>query len=74
MKAKAAFYLLILCRQLLSLERYSRKIGVEIKVHCRTEGVLQYTVKKIRKIYKELAAKIKMWVRRGSWGAARLIQ
>jgi hypothetical protein len=31
MKAKAAFYFLILCRQLLSLERYRRKKGVEVK-------------------------------------------
>jgi hypothetical protein len=36
MKAKAAFYFLILCRQLLSLERYHQKKGVEVKVHCRT--------------------------------------
>ncbi len=28
MEAKAAFYILILCRQLLSLERYRRKKGV----------------------------------------------
>jgi hypothetical protein len=35
MKAKAAFYFLILCQQLLSLERYRRKKGVEVKVHCR---------------------------------------
>jgi hypothetical protein len=34
MKAKAAFYFLILCRQLLSLERYRRKKGVKVKVHC----------------------------------------
>ncbi len=33
MKAKAAFYFLILCRQLLSLERYRRKKGVKVKVH-----------------------------------------
>ncbi len=36
MKAKAVIYFLILCRQLLSLERYRRKKGVEVKVHCRT--------------------------------------
>jgi hypothetical protein len=35
MKAKATFYFLILCPQLLSLERYRRKKGVEVKVHCR---------------------------------------
>ncbi len=42
MIAKAAFYFLILCRQLLSLERYRRKKDVEIKVHCQTQGVLRY--------------------------------
>ncbi len=31
MKAKAAFTFLLLCRQLLSLERYRRKKGVEVK-------------------------------------------
>ncbi len=31
MKAKAAFYFLILCRQFLSLERYRQKKGVEVK-------------------------------------------
>jgi hypothetical protein len=31
MKAKAAFYFLILCRHLLSLERYGRKKAVEVK-------------------------------------------
>jgi hypothetical protein len=31
MKAKAAFYFLILCRQVLSLERYCRKKGVEVR-------------------------------------------
>jgi hypothetical protein len=36
MKAKAAFYFLILCRQLVSLKRYCRKKGVEVKVHGRT--------------------------------------
>jgi len=35
-EAKAAFYFLILCRP--SLERYRRKKGVEVKVHC----VLRY--------------------------------
>ncbi len=42
MKAKAAFYFLILCRQFLSLGRYRRKKGVEVKLHCRTWGVLRY--------------------------------
>ncbi len=42
MKTKAAFYFLILCQQLLSLERYRRKKGVEVKIHCRTKGVLRY--------------------------------
>ncbi len=41
MKAKAAFYFLILCRQLLSL-RYRQKKGVEVKVHRRTQGILRY--------------------------------
>jgi len=36
MKKKAAFYILKLCRQLFSLERYRRKKGVEVKVHCQT--------------------------------------
>jgi hypothetical protein len=36
MKAKAAFYFLILCPQFLSLERYRRKKRVEVKVHYRT--------------------------------------
>jgi hypothetical protein len=31
MKAKAAFYFLMLYQQLLSLERYRRKKGVEVK-------------------------------------------
>jgi hypothetical protein len=44
MKTKAAFYFLILCQQLLSLERYRRKKGVEVKIHCRTKGVLRYKV------------------------------
>jgi hypothetical protein len=35
MKAKAAFYFLILCRQLLSLESYRREKGIEVKAHCR---------------------------------------
>ncbi len=38
MKAKAAFYFLILCRQVLSLERYRWKKGVEVKAHCQTQG------------------------------------
>jgi hypothetical protein len=32
MKAKAAFYFLILCQQLLSLEKYGRKKGVEVNI------------------------------------------
>jgi hypothetical protein len=32
MKAKAAFYFLILCQKLLSLERYRRKKGVEVSI------------------------------------------
>jgi hypothetical protein len=32
MKAKAAFYFLILCRQLLTLKRFCGKKGVEVKV------------------------------------------
>ncbi len=38
-ESKGSFYFLILCRQLLSLERYRRKKGVEVKVHCRFTGV-----------------------------------
>ncbi len=48
MKAKAAFYFLILCRQLLSLEICRAKKGVEVKVHCRTKGVLQYALVETR--------------------------
>jgi hypothetical protein len=71
MKAKAAFYFFILCRQLLSLERYRRKKGFEVKVHCRTYGVLRYINCEERTIDIEKAhSLVRKTAARGKSGAA----